>query len=96
MLMKKIGWYWPRFWMRLTGIPFLARIATRIAMVGTSSPLKRCFLADLTPKGFISPSSTFDGSKIKLGSNVFIDDRVLISEEPGAGSVEIGDRVKIF
>jgi acetyltransferase-like isoleucine patch superfamily enzyme len=82
--------------MQLTGIPFLARLATRMAALGTPPFLQRCFLANLTPRGFISPRSTFVGSKIQLGSNVFIDDRVLIYEEPDCGPVGIGDGVKLF
>jgi acetyltransferase-like isoleucine patch superfamily enzyme len=96
MLMTKVKWYWPRLWMRLSGIRFLKRIATRMALLGTSPFLQRCFLAELTPQGFVSPKSTFVGPRIKLGSNVFIDDRVLIYQEPSGGLVDVGDRVKLF
>jgi acetyltransferase-like isoleucine patch superfamily enzyme len=96
ILVKKVQSYWPRLWMRLSGIRFLKRIATRMALLGTLPFLQRCFLADLTPHGFISPKSTFVGSRIKLGSNVFIDDRVLIYQESSGGLVEVGDRVKLF
>jgi acetyltransferase-like isoleucine patch superfamily enzyme len=97
MLMQKVRWYWPRLWMRLSGIPYVGRIATRLALLGVPPFLKRCFLARITSKGFISPSSALYGHTIKFGSNVFIDDHVLIyQEEPHCGPVEIGDRVKVF
>ncbi len=50
----------------------------------------------MTPRGFISPSARVHGSTIKWGSHVFIDDRGLIYQEPVCGSVELGDRVKVF
>jgi acetyltransferase-like isoleucine patch superfamily enzyme len=33
--------------------------------------------------------------RVKTGKNVFIDDKVLIHQEPNAGPVELSDRVKI-
>ena len=53
-------------------------------------------LARLAPCGFISPRATFFGDRIELGANVFIDDGVLIYQDPpDCGTVEIGDRAKI-
>lgn len=65
-------------------------------MLGAPPCFQRCFLADLVPAGFISPKATLYGASIYSGSNVFIDDRVLIYLEPGCGPVELGDRVKLF
>ena len=97
MLRKKVRWYWPRVWMRLSGVRYIGKIATHLALLGVPPFLKRCFLANLTPRGFISPRSKLWGATIKLGSNVFIDDHVLIyQEEPNGGPVELGDRVKLF
>lgn len=83
--------------MRFSGIPYVGRIATRLALLGAPPFLKRCSLAGITSRGFISPSSDLHGSTITFGSHVFIDHRVLIyQEEPHCGPVELGDRVKVF
>jgi acetyltransferase-like isoleucine patch superfamily enzyme len=72
-------------------------MATRLALLGAGPYLERCALAKMHPKGFISPNARFNGSNILTGSNVFIDDRVLIYQDgPDAGLVELGDRVKLF
>jgi acetyltransferase-like isoleucine patch superfamily enzyme len=87
--------YWRRFWMQLSGIPYGRRIATRIALVGMPSGFQRHVLAGFCSHGFISHTATINLDKVKTGENVFIDDRVLIYQEPHAGIVELADRVKI-
>ena len=90
-----LSWLWPRFWMRLSGIPYCRGIATSIALLGVGPCFQRHRLAGLTPRGFISTRATLYGDRINLGLNVFIDDRVLIYQESDSGTVEIGDRVKL-
>ncbi len=82
--------------MRLSGFRYVGRIVTRLALIGMPPFLQRTALARMTPRGFISPSARIHGSTIKWGSHVFIDDRVLIYQEPVCGPVELGDRVKVF
>jgi len=82
--------------MRLSGIRYCRRIATRIALLGALPHFQRHSLARLAPCGFISTKATLFGDRIRLGSNVFIDDRVLIYQDPpDCGPVEISDRVKL-
>jgi acetyltransferase-like isoleucine patch superfamily enzyme len=95
-VIRRLRWYWLRFWMRLSGIQYLRNFATRIALLGTPPCFQRFFLADLAPQGFISPNATLFGAGIHLGSNVFIDDRVLVYQEPDSGPVEAGNRVKVL
>lgn len=93
---RRLSWHWPRFWMRVSGIPYCRRIATSIALLGARPCFQRCSLAELTPRGFISTRVTLYGDRINLGLNVFIDDQVLIYQESDSGIVEIGDRVHLF
>jgi acetyltransferase-like isoleucine patch superfamily enzyme len=47
------------------------------------------------PRGYFSARATLHHSRAKFGPNVFIGDRVLIYEDHGGGSVEIGPRVHL-
>lgn len=88
--------------MRATEFGYGQRIATRMALIGAPPSCKRNFLANMTPRGYISPESVFYGSEIKLGSHIFIDDRVVIYQEDNVidgatcGPVELGDRVRVY
>jgi acetyltransferase-like isoleucine patch superfamily enzyme len=53
-------------------------------------------LANLNKKGYISAHATIFLDNLKIGRNVFIDDRVLIYQRPNGGQVEIGDRVCLY
>jgi acetyltransferase-like isoleucine patch superfamily enzyme len=59
------------------------------------SGFQRHVLAGFGSHGFISHTATINLDRVKTGKNVFIDDRVLIYQEPHAGIVELADRVKI-
>ena len=77
----KLEWHWPRFWMRLAGLPYCRRFATGFALWWAPPYFQRHCLADLNPRGLISTRATFSGSTIRLGANVFIDDRVMIYQD---------------
>lgn len=67
-----------------------------MALLGAGPCFQRHSLAGVTPQGFISTRATLFGDGIRLGLNVFIDDRVLIHQElSDCGPVEVGDRVKL-
>jgi len=93
--MPYLSRYWRRIWMQLSGIGLVGPIATRMALIGMPPGFPRHALAGLSSRGFISNTATMDGDRIKTGKNIFIDDKVLISQEPQAGTVELSDRVKI-
>jgi acetyltransferase-like isoleucine patch superfamily enzyme len=93
--MSYLSRYWRRIWMHLSGEGLVGRMATRIALIGMPPGFPRHALAGLSSRGFIANTATMNGDRIKTGKNVFIDDKVLIHQEPNAGPVELSDRVKI-
>jgi acetyltransferase-like isoleucine patch superfamily enzyme len=50
----------------------------------------------MNPKGYISASATIYHSDLRLGANIFMDDRVVIFQRKNGGRVELGDRVYIY
>src|SRR5688500_6889143 len=91
----KLHWSWVRFWMRVAGIRYCRRVATRLAVLCAPPYFQRHALADLNPRGFIAPGATLSGSALRLGANVFIDDGVLLYQDQKGGAIEIGDRVRL-
>ena len=87
--------YWVRGWMKLAGRGPFGRLATRLATWFAPRFFKRNSLADLNPKGYISPSAAIDHSKLRMGSNVFIGDHVKIIEDFEGGQIDIADRVQL-
>jgi acetyltransferase-like isoleucine patch superfamily enzyme len=49
-----------------------------------------------SPKGYISAKAEISHGKLRLGANVFIDDRVLIYEAVDSAAVELGDKVHLY
>jgi acetyltransferase-like isoleucine patch superfamily enzyme len=87
---------WSRVWMRFAGLSRLGRIATRLAAWSTPPYKGRCYLSALNRRGYVSPSATIHHSALQLGPNVFIGDRVVIFESDGGGSVDIGERARLW
>jgi acetyltransferase-like isoleucine patch superfamily enzyme len=81
--------------MRVAGLPYCRRLATGLALWWAPPFFQRHGLADLNPRGFISPRATVCGSAVRLGANIFIDDRVLLYQEADGGAIELGDRVRV-
>ena len=82
--------------MRYSSLGFFGRIATDFATWFAAPHKARPFLAHINPKGFISTSSVIYHSDLRLGNNVFMDDRVVIFQRDNAGPIEIGNRVYIY
>lgn len=99
MWVSKLYWklerHWPRFWMRVAGLPYCRRLATGLALWWAPPYFQRHGLADLNPRGFISPRATVWGSAVRLGANIFIDDRALLYQEAEGEAIELGDRVRV-
>ncbi len=99
MWVSKLYWklerHWPRFWMRVAGLPYCRRVATGLALWWAPPYFERHHLANLNPRGFISTHATLWGSAIQLGAHIFIDDRVLIYQESEGGPVTLGNRVRV-
>jgi acetyltransferase-like isoleucine patch superfamily enzyme len=50
----------------------------------------------MNPKGYISAKAVIHHSDIRLGSHIFVDDRVVLFQRKGGGSMTVGDRVCIY
>lgn len=87
---------WTRFWMRFAGLSRFGRIATRFAAWFAPPHKARVYLANMNPQGYVAPSAIIYHSDLRLGANVFIDDRVVIFQRENGGPVELGDRVYIY
>jgi acetyltransferase-like isoleucine patch superfamily enzyme len=87
---------WPRFWMRFAGLSPLGRAATWLATWFARPHKARVYLARMNPRGYIAPSATIYHSDLRLGSNIFIGDRVIIFQREDGGPVEFGDRVYVY
>jgi len=96
MNFKKFKSFWTLFWMHHSGLNFFGRFATRLAVLFTPPFKGRYFLARLNTQGYTSPNATIYHDNIKIGTNVFIGDRVVIFQNFEGGSVEIGDRVHLI
>jgi acetyltransferase-like isoleucine patch superfamily enzyme len=88
--------YWMRFWMRLAGVGFFGRIAARFAVLPAPPHKARPYLAHMNPRGYIAPSVTIYHSDLRLGKNIFMDERVVIFQRKDAGPIAIGERVCIY
>jgi acetyltransferase-like isoleucine patch superfamily enzyme len=87
---------WTRFWMRYAGLSCWGRTATRLATWFAPPHKARVVLARMNPQGYIAPSVTIYHSDLRLGANVFMDERVVIFQRENGGPVELGDRVYIY
>jgi len=88
--------YWTYFWMRYAGLSLFGRIATRLAACFAPPHKARTYLAKMSTKGYIAPTVTIYHSDLRLGRNVFMDERVVIFQREDPGPIEIGDQVYIY
>lgn len=82
--------------MKFAGLSYPGRLAMWFASLLADPHKSRTFLANLNKKGYISAHATVFQTDLKLGKNVFMDDRVLVYQRPNGGPIEIGDRVCIY
>jgi acetyltransferase-like isoleucine patch superfamily enzyme len=87
---------WIRFWMRFAGLSPFGRLATRLAVICAYPHKARVYLAGMNPNGFISPSAVIHHSRLHLGKNIFMDDRVVIFQRETGGPITLGDRVYLY
>jgi carbonic anhydrase/acetyltransferase-like protein (isoleucine patch superfamily) len=96
VMFKKLKTIWTLFWMHRSGLNFFGRVATSLATWFTPPYKGRYHLAKLNPKGYVSPASILHHDDLRLGSHVFIGDRIVIFKSDGGGSVELDDRVHLI
>jgi acetyltransferase-like isoleucine patch superfamily enzyme len=88
--------FWTRFWMRFAGVSGFGRISARLATWFAPPHKSRVYLANMNSRGYVSPGAVIYHSDLRLGRNVFMDDRVVIFQRETGGPVELGDRVYIY
>lgn len=87
---------WARFWMRYAGLDPMGRVATRMAVLLAPPYQFREYLRYLNSQGYISPTAAICHSHLRMGTNVFIGDRVMILEQKGGGTINLGNRVSLW
>ncbi|PPS43119.1 DapH/DapD/GlmU-related protein [Chroococcidiopsis sp. TS-821] len=92
---QRLGSLWSRFWMKFAWSGYFGRFATRLAAWTAPPYRQRRRLARYHRKGYISHNASIYHNNVQLGTNVFIGDRVMIYQDDGTGSVEIGNSVRI-
>lgn len=81
--------------MKFSGTGAVGKMACGIAGLFTPPFYARVQLAEFGKHGYFSPGSTIHHSNLKLGKKVFVGDGVMIYEDNGGGSVDIGSGVHI-
>lgn len=95
-LRERIANRWCRFWLKRSGMRGFGRIAARLASLTTHPYHQRAWFADLSPRGFVAGSAVISHPDVRLGENVYIGDKVIISKGGDGGPVELGDRVHLY
>jgi acetyltransferase-like isoleucine patch superfamily enzyme len=95
ILSSRISQKWARFWMRFAGTRRFGRVTAYLATWGSSPYYGRIHLSRLSKRGYVSHRAYICHTKLKLGNHIYIDDGVLIFQDQGGETVEIGDSVHI-
>jgi acetyltransferase-like isoleucine patch superfamily enzyme len=86
---------WSRAWMSLAGVPFLGRLAVRLAAAACPPFYGRHRLARYHRQGFVAPGARIFHRDLRRGRNIFVGDGVVIFRDTGGGPVTLGDRVHL-
>lgn len=87
---------WSFIWMQFAGLGYLGRVATWIATWFAPPFYERRRLALFHRYGYIAPNATIYHKHLQLGTNIFIGDRVTIFQARDGGTVDLGDRVRLY
>ncbi len=87
---------WRRFWLARSGPHGLGRFAAWLASRHAMPHHQMSYLANLSPRGFISPRARVSHSGLRLGKHVYLGDRVNIYRTGAGGPVELGDGVHFY
>jgi acetyltransferase-like isoleucine patch superfamily enzyme len=96
MIVNVLSDIWIRYWMRFAGLNRFGRIATRLATWFAPPYFARCYLAWLSPRGYVAPGTIIHHTDLRLGTRVFIGERVVIFQDKNGGPAELGDSVHLY
>jgi len=81
--------------MKFSGPGLLGKFACGFAGIFLPPFYGKVPLAAFGKHGYFSPSATIHHSHLKLGQKIFVGDNVMIYEDNGGGSIDIGSGVHI-
>lgn len=86
-----------RLWLlNRSGPHGLGRAAAWLACLNTRPYHQRAHFAEETPRGFVAPTASVSHPDVRFGKNVYLGDRVVISDTGDGGHVELHDRTSLF
>jgi acetyltransferase-like isoleucine patch superfamily enzyme len=83
---RKLRTGWAHIWVPCAGLSPLGRIAARLATWFAPPYRARAYLANVHPRGFVSPHTTIHHTDLRLGPHVFIGDGALIYQDMYVGT----------
>ncbi len=87
---------WRMFWLARSGPRRFGRIAAWLASRHALPYHERSYLADLLDRGFVDAGARLSHPDLRLGKNVYLGDRVIVTRGQDGGSVELEDRVHLY
>lgn len=87
---------WTQFWMKYAGLGPAGKAASWLAGLLAPPYYGRTALAELNPRGYISPKATIYHSSLKLGAHIFVGDHVLIYRDHDGGPVNLSTGVHLY
>lgn len=87
---------WAHFWMLFAGTGPVGKVCTWIAGLLYRPYYGRTPMAWMNRHGYVSPKATLCHSDLKMGPNIFIDDRVVFYQATQGGPIRLESRVHIF
>ncbi|MEO7099863.1 MAG: acyltransferase [Luteolibacter sp.] len=86
-----------RLWcLEHSGSQGFGRVAAWLACRKTQPYHFRAHLAEMTPRGFVAPSASLSHPDLRFGKNVYVGDRVVITQCNGGRAIELKDRVHLY
>lgn len=87
---------WRMFWLARSGCRGFGRVAAWLASRHSPPYHRMSYLADRTPRGFVSPGARVDHPELRPGRHVYLGDGVIVYQTSGGGPVELRDRVHLY
>jgi acetyltransferase-like isoleucine patch superfamily enzyme len=87
---------WSAFWLARGGWSRGGRLATRLATIGVAPYKGKRRLAQMAPRGYVSPRAQIHCRDLRLGANCYIEDDVVIYDRGDGGHVALGDGVHLY